>query len=572
MRRRQNAGKCGEMEKKVRAVACIAVVILLMMMSVPGVALSLRVNHGQEEGIGLYNTGWYIENGQGGRKTVDLPYQNRVPAGQELRISHDIAQEDQGRWLYFQLTYEFLSVYVDDDPEPVYCQETESVGSFKHDEIPVNGFDYIQIPEGKKLTFVLSSPYDNYGGKLGLVYIGDSEADLLYLNYTTYRYSYFIDVFLVGMGCLWFIYGICKVFAREKSGVMIHLGLLALSLGICFRYGTVDADMRQSTVLAMAISRFSGFLAPVFFCGFLQFYFPEKRKKYQFWQMLFLVDIAMMVLLAVTGTFDVPETMVSMYLLLAGCVLCVLYDLFWQYVRGMMDDRKVSVLGFVILLALIVLEFLEGYFTKMPTGSNIRFGIVVLSLFVGADELFNNQMEKLAQLRQAANRREMQLDEVLSQLQPPFLFHALDFIRETTPLEPESAESLIGDFSRFLKGSVQALESVETVYRGGGDQGLQGAAHVDPCPGGQCRAERLKKGKRGGVCRSQGAQAGRDRDCGGHRQRERIRDGDVQHRADERNGRDGERGHQCRRKSLSGAGKCVCPPESRDRGVHPDRQ
>lgn len=442
------------MEKRTRFVVCAAIMAFLMILSLPGVFMAIRVNRGMAQDIQLYTEGWYLE--ESGEK-VHLPYFTWEKAGNTVAFSHSLTDRDWGRWLQVLTMDELFCVYVDGDK--IYERHTYS--SPKTEKLPTNGYNYIQIPKGEKITFEMTTPYQGYGIRLNAVYIGDTEADLLYFNYATYQYSYFLDILLIVLGGLWVAYGIFQVCIREPGGMMIYLGLFTSCLGAWLQFGKANVDVRQVSGLLIKSAYWFWFLLPVFLCGFLEYFFTEKKKKYKTWKAVFILAAVLDLALAALGLFDLPELVAATNALLVVCGVGILLDLVREG-GGAAKKSKLGSAGFLMFFILAVLEVLQYYFSNMPSGSVIRLGLVVCSMCVGVDELFRRQMEKIRLLQKETRMRKMQLEATLSQLQPQFIFKTLDFIQTEIPTNPDLAAELTGNFSRYLRGSLMALQNEGT--------------------------------------------------------------------------------------------------------------
>lgn len=112
-----------------------------------------------------------------------------------------------------------------------------------------------------------------------------------------------------------------------------------------------------------------------------------------------------------------------------------------------------------------VVFFLLYIFVPLGGGATQMFlrGIAVVNIGVALALLFilvNIQFEhELLIKRQEKELGELQIDMMLSQIQPHFLYNALTTIRQLCDVDPKQAKAAIRDFSLFLRGNMNSLTS-----------------------------------------------------------------------------------------------------------------
>ena len=308
-------------EKKARAIACVVAIVLLIVIFIPKVSAAWQTSTGQIDGIRFYDRGWYLMEDDR-QVDVELPYSKSVDAGIETSFYHRITPEEWGKLLYVPSFNEYFSVYADG----VLIYERATVKSPKNDRVPLNGYNYVKIPEGTELiSIVVSSPYNNCGGSLSLVYLADSEAPIVYMTQSRYQFNNFLDMMLILMGVVLFVYGIYLLCLREKGAMVTYLGCLVFCLGNWLRFGTVSVEIKYySAVQVELISWFFWFMLPVSLCMFLSEYFDSRRRKYRAVAGLFLLHAVVNVCMVAMGAFDLPEMVAITYVMLAGRVVILL--------------------------------------------------------------------------------------------------------------------------------------------------------------------------------------------------------------------------------------------------------
>ena len=86
----------------------------------------------------------------------------------------------------------------------------------------------------------------------------------------------------------------------------------------------------------------------------------------------------------------------------------------------------------------------------------VNIGVALALLFI----LVNIQFEhELLLKRQEKELAEQRIDMMLSQIQPHFLYNTLTTIRQLCDVDPQKAKAAIRDFSLFLRGNMDSLNS-----------------------------------------------------------------------------------------------------------------
>ena len=441
--------------KKAKVIACITAVALLIVIFIPKVCAAWQTSSGNIDGIELYTKGWYVLEDD--RKIeVQLPSIKSAKAGEKSVFYHEIKPENWGRLLYASSFNEYFSVYADG----TLIYERPTIKSLKNDRLPLSGYNYVKIPEGTEIIAIaISSPYHNYGGTLNQIYMADSEVPITYMNQSRYQFNNFIDTLMTLFGMIFFVYGVYLLCLRENAAMVTYLGCLLFCLGNLLRFGTVNIEIKYYTELQVTILAWLfWFLTPISLCLFLGEYFEGKKRKYKIIAAVSGLNILFNVCMVAAGAAELHDIAWISYLLMANIVLTIGYDVISSYKRGKMEGKKVGCAGFAILLILSLLEMIQFYFTKMPTASLLRYGIVVCMVFVGMEELYRREVKKLEFLKQEADKREILLKSTLSQLQPNFIFHTLGTIKQKIGTDSETACSILDDFSRFLRADLQVLQ------------------------------------------------------------------------------------------------------------------
>ena len=86
----------------------------------------------------------------------------------------------------------------------------------------------------------------------------------------------------------------------------------------------------------------------------------------------------------------------------------------------------------------------------------VNIGVALALLFILVNIQFEHEM---LMKRQEQELGELHIDIMLSQIQPHFLYNTLTTIRQLCDIDPKLAKESIRDFSYFLRGNMNSLQS-----------------------------------------------------------------------------------------------------------------
>lgn len=124
--------------------------------------------------------------------------------------------------------------------------------------------------------------------------------------------------------------------------------------------------------------------------------------------------------------------------------------------RKYLRRKEVCYFCFYIFMPIIG-EVIQILFYGIAT-VNVMAAIAMVVIYI------NIQSEQALQLQKQEQRlAELQVDIMLSQIQPHFLYNSLTAIRQLCDIDPSQAKQCITDFSRFLRANMNSLTSREPI-------------------------------------------------------------------------------------------------------------
>ncbi len=396
-----------------------------------------------EEEFRDYSSGWEIETD-----------------GNETTMSHVLGEEDYGETLYFISSFSLVEASV--DGEQIYERETYSTP--KNAKAPTNGSNFIHLPkQGNMLTLHITRPYRFQGIGMQKFILGDEYAIRLN-NEMKYLLHFFLDVIMTVFGVVFSIHGIYRIVKHIPWRRQLFIGICAIIIAMWFITGTVDVEINRIPLKwEMIISYLSWLIYPMAFASYLIGYEKEETKGYTILRNLMFVNFLINILAYAFGLFDFFELVQISILLFLALVFYTAYRILKEGIGKKLSQFEFEALAYFLLVILTVVELVRFAICKEMSGLFIRTGVLLFLLSFSLSETIHKEAEKRRLLKHETQLKKEQLAITLSQFQPHFLFNALGAIRLSVRMNPDVAYDMIYDFSKFLRGSLNALQKEEMI-------------------------------------------------------------------------------------------------------------
>lgn len=403
-----------------------------------------------------YHKNWTFSY-KGKETLIDIPSSQNVELGEPYEISHVISWDfpSESRILFRSLQQK-VEILIDDNLIYRYPE------SKCFQDLTPNNWNMVDLPadsEGKLLTIRLQSEYEQFSGRIGEIYIGEYHAIFAHVR-GKYLLSLIVGVMVGFIGCVILL---VSVFAIQKKPHKAEI-----SLGILFIFTSFwlcgEAKMPFTKVSSMTQYFFvflSLLLIPAFFYLYIYFRMKEKNKKISlnvFWMNLMVFSGCF--LLQITGIRDYPDMLPVIHGTIAIVFLCGIMVMGRElYKRSGIFKRQET--GFVLLFLLAMgIEMIRFYLDQYQLlGIYIR---LTLLLYAGSMLISSGiKMYRTAKENQRLSRmlQESKTDLMISQIQPHFIYNALNSIRTLIRIEPEQAYDMVYDFSKYLRAHIDSLSN-----------------------------------------------------------------------------------------------------------------
>lgn len=330
------------------------------------------------------------------------------------------------------------------------------------------------ISKTDKIQITISNVYEDsyegvYDSFFKQIYAGDRSA-LLHQNIQKKTPQIVIDISIIVMG----LFMICVVltfkFARVKiSNAYFACGFLMISGASCtFIDHSYVTLLFSNAFFVNIIDVLLEIAILIFFLLYFEMFIKNARLKkfFTFMSRCWLVAILLFILLQFTGPYDgieltVPYMFVVMVTVIVGIVIFVIDSL--QYPNR---QKKIVIYSSIIMGIMTMAEVAHYYLTQSYWIICFMIGLFIFSL---AQFLVVASYARESMIHaQDAQKMEKELVEsrllvVLSQIQPHFLYNALNTIQYLCDTKPEIAGRVVENFADYLRGNMDALTMKDTI-------------------------------------------------------------------------------------------------------------
>lgn len=360
---------------KIRIATSIIFVISFLFVLITSIFFSSITNRIKLHDVYEMNENWVIVNVG---TTISLPENIDAEPNEIISISHVLNEN-------FKYTQTILvrgslsSVFVKLDGETIYEKDFEDNVYNTY----VSIFHFIEVPSesnGKTIEISIVTPYKNMTGELNGVYYGSPSGVRDHLL-KTYGAKFIVAL-------IWFITSIGfliinLVFNNKKQpkytymatfGILISLWLLTES--------RILQIVVNNDFLIGSLSYISMALAPMAIILFFKSdLFKDDRYIFNILNLLYIINLFVIIILHVTGIASFFETAILTQILIVITIILSLYRIIYGYVTTKSSVFKRYTIIFVIFSTFLLLEILT-FVTKDFDSTSIYASISLVLIFI----------------------------------------------------------------------------------------------------------------------------------------------------------------------------------------------
>lgn len=333
-----------------------------------------------------------------------------------------------------------------------------------------SAWNFVTLPAdsaGKTIEIGFSSPYNYASGRFQQVYYGDESAiDQWLIQH--FRFNTVLDLCIFFTGVI--IIGIAFVAEQAFSAYWqrkLYLGLFAVLVSIWLRLGVVGTPLKLAGPYLQECLAWLSFLFMV-----VPLIAYIRCRVGGTWRKLFsiLIDVYLgfgLIALALQcmRIVDVEQLLPGMLGLMACfvaliLVFCIRCFFGFPFHYTLLDVIGVETIVIVAVLEMVAFHSNEGIACM---GVWIRSGMLPYVTEEGIYEIYRGRKRRKEMQRMEIENNRLQLQLLLEQIEPHFIYNALGAIRELIHENPDEAYHALYDFSKYLRQHIGICDAMSLI-------------------------------------------------------------------------------------------------------------
>ena len=467
---------------RIRDMLIIAGVFIVILFGAMYLVVNLNVDESNvkfNKRFRILSSGWEV-TANGETFEAELPLWVNIKPRESVTLSRKLPYNLEDDYVLVTRNYHNI-VRASVDGHKIYAFPT-GAQSF-NSTIITDDWNMIHLPDNKgntivRLEFVSSS--SGYSGYINPIYYGEDNAILAELK-SLYLLPYVLALTIIVLGFLLIL--VDSVYTKsyaDKSHLI--LGFIFLAIGMWF----ADRSKMPVFVIGSNVKFFFAFSGLIIAPLLLTFYAGERFPKHSqlIVNSLTILDLAAMVFLfAIVGLKRIPIHSIVQYVyILAGISVLYIVYLLWYYSYGKgrqylgrvaLNSIKLEFASAIIVVVLSVLSIVRNAASTNNWDANQRewtgignmqmLAVIVYAFFHLIILLYQGYYGVLESEETQKKLHNSQLQLMMGQIQPHFMFNTLSSIRTLIKIDPDLAYEMTYNFSNYLRANVDNLTNLDGI-------------------------------------------------------------------------------------------------------------
>ena len=485
--------------KKARDILIVLVVFAVALISflslIANVDLSGTTMKYEERYIELSDN-WTYTTREGANIVTSLPVWVDLKANEVAVVSHVIPEMDSPYYTFVTRNYhQKMTAYI--DGEKIYEFPLSSQGLT--DSILTDDWTSIRIPKsaaGSIFSIEFHAGTVGYNGYVNAPFFGEDNAIFAHLR-NEYKMPYALGIALIAIGFLLIL--VSTIYTRNFSERRhFLLGVVFISLGLWFANRSrmpiflVGSNMK----FFMAFSVLN--LVPLL----ITLYIGERFKHHNQLVvngMTLTTIILGLTLFGIAATGKVPIHALVPYAYI-GILVSLLYAIYlmWYYALGsgkkflnrvQLNSARLELISALVLVLGSLLGILWDAISTNNWSSSHRewsgvgsiqiLSVVIFAFFHFIILVYNSYYSALESEATQKLLHDSQLQLMMGQIQPHFMFNTLSSIRTLIKVDPDVAYDMVYNFSNYLRANVDNLTNLEGISFASEVQHIQSYVEIE---------------------------------------------------------------------------------------------
>jgi diguanylate cyclase (GGDEF)-like protein len=293
-------------------------------------------------------------------------------------VSGSITVDDSvGNILSFFSIHQSIYIYIDD--ELIYQYPIENNNPFSNS--PGYNWNFVELPNRvNNVKIVIKSPYKQYLSEIPTFNIGNV-VSLVSNIIEDNLVSFLMCIAMLVGGVILIIYHFIISHSMSTDGKLLKLGCFSIILAIwSINECNITVLFLRNNIVTSYVAFLSLMMLPFPFAKFVQTFYEDDSKIWNIFYVADVIQIALSLLLCLTGFYDLRQTLWLTHLLLVFVIVTILYKSFSLIQDIVMSKNvKIHLLCIIICLFTLVLDLIGFY---IGLHDNNRFGRIGFFLYI----------------------------------------------------------------------------------------------------------------------------------------------------------------------------------------------
>lgn len=416
-----------------------------------------------------WKEGWEVSY-RGETGIFDFPYEAKLEPGEELVISKKLPDDIPDYAAAVGRNYH-MKVAVSVDGEEIYRYPDTEEGFLS--TVLVDDWNVASLTEdmaGKEFQVKFTAYTDGFSGMIRPVYYGPVDAVMRFIK-EKYTLFFVTGLSILASGIAILFFGLIYLkYDKKRTTPLVGIMLLITGIWLTNRSKMPVLGMGSSSTFLMCFLALALVPAAIAIYSYERFGGEHRltNRLLMAFDILYIIDIIGALILGYT----IMQLVLSIYLMMAVNMLYVLY-LLWGTAFGKesheVSDRerlrdRIEFIASALMLIGFVIEtvaYTDELMTEVNMINRVAFNIFAAGHIINI--LIDNYNNAKDREEAKTKLHESQVELMMGQIQPHFMFNTLSSIRTLIKVEPETAYDMIYDFSNYLRANVDNMGKTEGI-------------------------------------------------------------------------------------------------------------
>lgn len=455
----------------------VSVVAGILIVIITGLFILLNFNsEGNDSNMAIedrykdFSLGWHLQVGDRD-EFVNLPVEIHAEANEAIYLSKTIPRLSQYYAVVTRNFHQELTAYVDDMVIYQFPAEEKVLPGF----IITDDWNMIHLQEsmeGKLLTLKFQTGDYGFSGYIKPAYLGEDNSLIQYLRAST-AVPYGMAVSILAFGIILIVLGL--IYSKyEDSRSQIIAGLMLAAIGVWVINRSKMPILLVGSSAKFYLAYICLMLEPILIMLYAGEKFKSKNRKVTHGLTIaFIVYVAVVLLAVHILQYPLDQAVPLAYLAIFLSSI-YLIRMLWPISFGKESEQlsaflrhsnRIEIIATIIMVGGvclgIVFDFVlgsdrlwtdVGVLPKISLNS-YAIGQLIVHIYRGYHNV--EQREDLQ-----GKLHDSQLELMMGQIQPHFIFNTLSSIRTLVKVDPDTAYNMIYDFSNYLRANVDNVTNL----------------------------------------------------------------------------------------------------------------